>query len=225
MSSAVMSGAEGVPERYTLGSRTMSQGLFGGIAVVLGIVGLAIELAHPTVSMYLAAIAEIALGLSLIVVGTSLAAAYARLLARAEPTAGAAGGYMAGTTVDMFLGGAIVILAILAILKVASPVLIPIAVIVVGVGLFLNSLASIRLANLESTMVPATVARRVVEEMVLATASVRAIGGIAVFVLGIIGLLGTVTMPLALVAMIVAGVVLVLNSTSLSGRFVSSMTR
>lgn len=223
MSSAVMSGTEGLPER-SVGTRTMSQGMFGGAAVILGIVGLAIATTHPTVPVFLAAIAEIALGLSLVVVGTALSVSYARLLSRTEGGA-IAGGYMGGTTVDMFLGGAVVILGILAILGVASPVLIPVAVIAIGVGLLLNSLATVRMSNLESEAGTPTIARRVIEEMVLATASVRAVAGVTVVVLGILGLTGVAALPLALVAMIVAGVALVLNSTSLSSRFVGSMIR
>lgn len=223
MSSAVMSGAEGVPER-TVGSRTASQGVFGGAAIILGIVGLAIATTHPTVPVFLAAIAAIALGLSLIVIGTALSVSYARLLARTDG-GGATASYMGGTTIDMFLGGAVVILAILAILGVVNEVLIPVAVIAIGTGLLLNSMATVRLSSLESAAGAQTVARRVVEEMVLATAGVRAVAGVTVIILGILGVIGDVAIPLALVAMIVAGAALLLNSTSLSGRFMGSMIR
>ncbi|HEX5327634.1 MAG TPA: hypothetical protein VFW75_13260 [Acetobacteraceae bacterium] len=223
MSQAVM-GAHGsdhelIAERQVLGGRTMSQGLFGIIAVILGIVGLAIAAVHPNVPMYLDAIAAIALGLSLIMVGTGFAAAYGRLVARVE---GAAGGQMMGTTVGMFLGGAVVILGILALLRVASPVLVPIQVILIGTGLILNSAASVRLATLEGDVaIDRTPARRVGEEMVFATASVRAIAGIAVGILGILGLVGTAdALVLTLAAMIVGGAALVLNSTSLSRRMI-----
>src|SRR5574340_970468 len=124
MSSAVMTGAEGMGERWAVGGRTMSQGLLGAVALILGVVGLAVAAGDKTVPMYLAAIAEIALGLSLIIVGISLSSAYAKLLARSE-TAAEAGGNLAGTTVDMFLGGAVVVLAVLSILHVASDVLVP----------------------------------------------------------------------------------------------------
>ena len=239
MSGAVLTGAEGAAERWSFGGRTMSQGLLGAIALILGVVGLAIATSDKSVPMYLAAIAEIALGLSLIIVGVSLSGAYARLLARSE-TAAEAGGNLAGTTVDMFLGGAVIVLAVLAILRVASEVLIPVAVIVIGVGLMLNSVASIRLANIESSVAPQqSLARRVAEEMVFATSSVRAVAGVAVLVLGILGVMGAgaiaataaatavsgLAMDLALVAMIIAGAALLLNSTSLSGRIVGAMMR
>ncbi len=221
MSQAVMGGHEMVAERQVLGGRTMSQGIFGIVAVILGIVGLAIAAAHPAVPMYLDAIAAIALGVSLIVVGTAFAAAYGRLLARAEGAA-AMGGQMMGTTVGMFLGSAVIILGILALLGVASTILIPIQVIVIGAGLILNSAASVRLANLEVDMaVERTMAQRIGEELVFATASVRAIAGVAVGILGILALVGSAyAMVLTLAAMIVGGAALLLNSTSLSSRMI-----
>lgn len=221
MSQAVMGGHEIVTERMALGGRTASQGIFGIIAVILGIVGLAIATAHPAVPMYLDAIAAIALGLSLIVVGVAFAGPYGRLLARAEGT-DAMGGQMMGTTVGMFLGAAVIILGILSLLQVASAVLVPIEVILIGTGLILNSAASVRLASLETDMaVERTMARRIGEEMVFATASVRAIAGVAVGILGILALVGTTyALVLTLAAMIVGGAALLLNSTSLSNRMV-----
>lgn len=235
MSSAVM-GAEGAAERWSLGGRTVAQGLFGVVAVILGIVGLAIVGDKSDVPMYLAAIAEIALGLSLVAVGTALSAGYARLMARSE-AAGDDGSSLAGTTVDMFLGGAVIVLGILTLVRVASAVLMPVAVIVIGVGLLLNSAASVRLANLESAAMPAqSFTRRVAREMVFATASVRAMAGVAVLVLGIIAVVSIggaaataavagLPLDLTLVAMIVAGAALVLNSTSLSGRIIGTFVR
>ncbi|MGH7043149.1 MAG: hypothetical protein ACREFY_13610, partial [Acetobacteraceae bacterium] len=180
-----MTSAASAPvQRVAVGGRTMWQGLFGVIAVILGIVGLAIAATHPSVPIYLAAIAEIAMGLSLIASGAGLSAAYARLLARSEGTVDAVGNAV-GTTVDAFVGGGIVILAILAILGVAPVALISISVILVGVGLLLYSAASVRLANLESSVSGVQeISQRVGEEMVLATASVRAVAGVAVLVLG-----------------------------------------
>ena len=66
-----------------------------------------------------------------------------------------------------------------------------------------------------------TMARRIGEEMVFAAASVRAIAGVAVGILGILALVGTTyALVLTLAAMIVGGAALLLNSTSLSNRMV-----
>jgi hypothetical protein len=214
-------GQQNVAGGRIVGGRTMSQGLFGGIAVILGIVGLAIFSGHPDVPMYLAAIAAIALGLSLISVGASLAASYSQLAARAEASDLAAGGQIGGTTVDMFLGGAVVILGILALLRLVPAVLVPVQVILVGGGMILNGAGAVRLATLETDMaVERTTARRISEELVFSTASVRMIAGIAVVIMGILGVVGTEPMILALSAVLVAGSALLLNSTSLSNRVV-----
>lgn len=218
MSQATMTGHEVVAGRRVVGGRTMSQGVFGGIAIILGIVGLAVFAAHPNVPMYLAAIAGIALGLSLIGVGASLAASYSRLAARADVT-DLGGGQVGGTTVDMFMGGGVIILGILALLRLVPSVLIPVQVILVGLGMILNGAAAVRLAMLETDMaVERTMARRINEELVFSTAAVRMIAGIAVVILGIIGVTGAEPMILALCAMLVAGSALLLNSTSLSNR-------
>jgi hypothetical protein len=220
MSQTMATCPESVAGGRIVGGRTMSQGVFGGIAVILGIVGLAIFSGHPDVPMYLAAVAAIALGLSLISVGTSLAASYSRLAARAEASDPAAGGQVGGTPVDMFLG-AVIILGVLALLRLDPAVLIPVQVILVGAGMILNGAGTIRLAALETDMAAErTIARRINEELVFSTATVRMIAGIAVLIMGILGVVGTEPMLLALSAMLAAGGALLLNSTSLSHRMV-----
>jgi len=213
-----MGGHEAMAERQALEGRTMSQGIFGIVAIILGIVGVAIATVHPAVPRYLDAIAAIAFRLSLIVFGTAFAAAYGRLLARAEGAA--MGGQMMDTTVGTFVGVAVSILGILTLLGVASAVLIPIEVILIGSGLILNSAASVRLAGLEVDMaVERTMARRIGEELVFATASVCATAGVAIGILGILALVSSAyALVLTLAAMIVGGAALLLNSTSLSGR-------
>src|SRR5579875_606665 len=178
-STTIASGPGLMPERRWAAVRPMTQGVFGMIAVILGIVALAITRAHPAVPMYLDAIAEIALGLALMFVGAALAANYGRMLARAADADPAAGGQIAGTTVGMFAGGAIIILGILALLQVASPVLVAIDAILIGTGLLWTSAAAVRMATIEGDMMgERSLARRVTEETVFATASVGAMAGI-----------------------------------------------
>jgi len=150
MSEAVMGGGHGVfAERQTIVGRPMSQGLLGIATIILGIVGLAIGAAHPDVPVYLDAIAAIILGVSLVAAGAGFAVAYARLAARSEGTdAVQAGGINAG----IFLGSSVVVLGILSVLRVAASALVPIAVILVGVGLIMSSGASVRLAMLEGEL-------------------------------------------------------------------------
>lgn len=227
MSEATMSGQGKPATRLALGGRTMSQGMFGGIALVLGIVGLAIAGTRPNAEGYLDAIAQLSLGVALIVFGVALAAAYARLLSRLDPST-TFGGTVTGTTADMFLGGAVVILSVLALLRVVPDVLIPVTVILIGVGLMLNSIASVRATTLQlsagSEGGESILAHRVAEEFVLATAGVRAIAGIAVSVLGILGLVSAETMVLTLAAAIVAGAAMLLASTTLCSRLVGTLS-
>lgn len=218
MSQAVMGGHELPAGRLASGGRSVSQGMFGGIALVLGIVGLAIASTHSGPVIYLDAIAQIALGIAVIAFGVALATAYLRLAATAQPIAGMAGS-MTGTTADMFLGGAVVLLGILGLLSVAPPVLIPVAVIVVGAGLLLNSVASARAVMLEVALGgERSVMQRVNDEIVLATASARAAAGLTMGVLGILSLTGTYAVTLTLAAAIVGGAAMLLASTSLSSR-------
>ena len=216
MSQAVMGG--GYLERRSVGGRTMSEGVFGVIAIILGIVGLAFAASRADVMLYLDAVAGIALGVSLIAVGAALAASYGRVLSRVEG-ADASGGSMAGTSMDGFLGAAVVILGILALLHIVPWVLIPVQVILIGAGMVFNGAASVRLANIEAEFTESRAAvRRVLEEVVFATASVRMVAGVAVMILGILSVVGTEQTILTLVAMLVAGTALLLNSTSLSSR-------
>jgi hypothetical protein len=219
MSEAVMGGGhEAFAERQVIAGRPMSQSLLGIAAIILGIVGLAIGAARPDVPVYLDAIAGIILGVSLVAAGAGFAVAYARLAARSE---GAASGQMTGMNAGMFLGSAVVILSILSVLRVAPAALIPVAVIMVGIGLMMSSGASIRLAMLEGELAAdRPVARRIGEELALSTASMRAIAGIAVVVLGIVALASAYTLVLTLAAMIVAGAALPLSGTPLSSRMI-----
>jgi len=223
MSQTVVGGQGAPAERLALGGRTASQGMFGGIALVLGIVGLAVANSYPGAEVYLNAVAQISLGLSLIVFGMALAMAYIRVISDTEPHNG--GGTVMGTTADMFLGGAVVIMGVLALVHIVPQILIPAAAIVVGVGLLLNSAASVRAATLETEVAGGrTLGRRAHEELVFATASVRAVAGVAVAVLGILGLTTSANaMLLTLAAAIVAGAAMLLASTSLSGRFVRTV--
>jgi hypothetical protein len=202
-----------------MGGRTVSQGMFGGIALVLGIVGLAITRMHPGAVVFLDAVAQIALGVAVIVFGMALSGAYLRVARTGQPAGGMAGP-VTGTTADMFLGGAVVILGVLALLSVATEVLISVAVIVVGTGLLLNSAASARAVMLEAGLGgERSVQQRVGEELVLTTASARAVAGLAMGVLGILSLMGGAdAMMLTLTAAIIGGAAMLLASTSLSHR-------
>jgi hypothetical protein len=169
-----------------MSSSQIPQGVFGGAAPVLGVVELAIIAAHPGADLCFAAIAQIAPGVALIVSGTALAGSCGRLAARLEPSAGV-GDMMTGTTADEVLGTAVVIPGVLSLVHVEPAVLVPRSL--VGLGISLNRAASARIASLETeSAADRPMLRLVGQESVFATASVRAIDGIASAVLGIIAL-------------------------------------
>ena len=72
MSYAIMGGHDAPSGRLTFGGRTISRSIFGGIALALGIVGLAVAATHPAAELYLAPIAQSALGVALIIFGAGL---------------------------------------------------------------------------------------------------------------------------------------------------------
>lgn len=230
MSDSMTTAQSGEPKRRSVFGRGVSQGVFGGAAIILGIIGLAMPAAqsasaNTAVPTYLDAIAGLILGVTLVVMGIGLSAAYARLLAESA-SADDAGGQLGVTTAETFLGAAVIILGVLAILSVAASVLISVQIILVGVGLMLSGSASVRLAGLENAASGRpSIEQRVAEELAFATASVRMAAGVAVLVLGILGVIGTEPVKLTLVAMIVAGSALLINGSSLGNRIVGAMLR
>ena len=108
-----------------------------------------------------------------------------RLASLIEPAIGT-GATVTGATADMFLGGAVLILGVLALLHVAPTALVPVQVILIGIGIVYNSGASVRAVMLEANLSDdRSMARRLNEELVFETAAVRAIAGGAVAILGI----------------------------------------
>jgi hypothetical protein len=220
MSHAVMGGHDTPGGRLTFFGRTMSRSVFGGIALALGIVGLAIADKHPAAELYLDPIAQIALGIALIIFGAGLTTSYMRLASVIESATGT-GATVTGATADMFVGGAVLILGMLALLHVAPTALVPVQVILVGIGILFNSGASVRAIMLEASVSDdRSMARRLSEELVFETAAVRAIAGLAVAILGILSLSGGDALSLTLSAAIVGGAALLLDSATLSNRLV-----
>ncbi|HTJ90965.1 MAG TPA: hypothetical protein VL356_12410 [Acidocella sp.] len=220
MSHAVMGGHDTPSGRLTFFGRTVSRSVFGGIALALGIVGLAIAAKHPSAELYLDTIAQISLGIALIIFGAGLTTSYVRLAAVIESATGT-GASVTGATADMFVGGAVVILGVLALVHVATAILIPVQVLLIGVGILFNSGASARAVMLETSVSDdRSMARRLNEELAFETAAIRAIAGIAVIVLGILSLSGGDALILTLSAAIIGGTALLIDSATLSNRLV-----
>lgn len=227
MSEAVMTTHGAAPASLPVVRRGLAEALLGAAAAILGIIGLALvgrggvaaAGAGTGVSLILDAVAVIALGICLAMVGSALLESYARLLTSMEGT-NAPRDSVAGTTVDFFLGAAIVVLGVLALLHVVGAVLVPVAFILIGVGFVLNSAAAARMIGIASGDGAAqSAAQRLRGEMAMATFGVRVIAGLATIVLGILAVVGIAPLELTLIAAIVAGAALTASVTSVPGRF------
>lgn len=182
----------------------------GGIAaVVLSIIALAGGLQG-----YMAAIAVILIGASLLFESGTLAASYRRLLFRMEGSASSSelGSTM---TVECLAGITGIVLGILALLGIAPWTLTATAAVVFGSVFMLNSGALLRLHSLWASGFYAQEASREVAHDAFATsAGGHLLIGLAAVVLGILALVGINPVVLNLVALLALGV-----SVMLSGSF------
>jgi hypothetical protein len=183
----------------------------GGIAaVVLAIIGLAGGL-RP----YVAAIAVILIGASLLLESGTLAASYRRLLLQLEGSA-AGTPQLGGTmSIECLAGFTGIVLGILALLGVSAGALIATAVIVFGCAFMLNSGSLMRLHSLwADRFFSQTQSREVANEAVATGAAGHLMIGLAAVVLGILAVVGINTLVLNLVALLALGI-----SVMLAGSF------
>lgn len=181
----------------------------GGIAaVILAILGLA-----HVAPVFLAAIAAIVVGAALIVEGGVMSSR----LTRAATDAGVTGDVGGGLTAEFLGGAAGIVLGILAVLG-ASPVLVPVAVIVFGAALLIGSGANLELSSLgRQAAQPSVVIGGASGALVLVA--------IAAIVLGILALVGLVPTILSLVALLALGAAVLFTSTAMTARLVGFMGR
>jgi len=196
----------------------------GGIAsVVLAVVGLA-----GTASETMVAIAVIIFGAALLIQGGTLLSEYARIMFPSGSGSAAAGEFGGGSLSAVFLAGAAgIVLGILALLGLSPPILTAAAIIAFGAALVLSSNSVWHLHMLKRS---ALTARKEVggneilaNEMAFGSASLQALAGLAGVVLGIIGLAGSHTVTLTLIALLALGGTLILTGSTLSATVMSFM--
>ncbi|MGA7327170.1 MAG: hypothetical protein WBX25_22465 [Rhodomicrobium sp.] len=191
----------------------------GGIAtVVLAIIGLA----HAS-SEVIAAIATIVFGVALLIQGGTMLSEYAHVIFPPGAEVSSIGQFGGGSLSTVFLAGAAgIVLGILALLAVNPGILISAAVIAFGAALMLSSNSVWHLHHLKRVSPTAaagsetTGSEIVANEMALGSAGVQALAGLAAIILGILGIPGTNTMVLNLVALLVLGGTLILTGSTLS---------
>jgi hypothetical protein len=195
----------------------------GGIAsVVLAIVGLA-----GTASETMVAIAVIIFGAALLIQGGTLLSEYARVMYPPgdSPAAGEFGG---GSLSAVFLAGAAgIVLGILALLGLNATILTAAAIIAFGAALVLSSNSVWHLHMLKRSALAAETktpgSEILANEMAFGSASLQALAGLAGVVLGIIGLAGSHTVTLTLIALLALGGTLILTGSTLSATVLSFM--
>ncbi len=213
----VMTRAELQPLRLAT-TGTTAEALGGVAAIVLAILGLA-----GLVPIYLAAIAAIAMGVSLLFEGGVISARLVDLLEEVGGGALDAEELGGGLTAE-FVGGATgVILGILALLDLAPEVLVPAAIIVFGATLLLSGGGARRIGSVstrrdvsdEVRMIAWQVARRARAE----AAGAQVLIGLGAAVLGILALVGFDPATLSLVAFLALGAAVLMSGTAVASRW------
>ncbi|MFB3924844.1 MAG: hypothetical protein ACE14T_02230 [Syntrophales bacterium] len=193
---------------------SLAEGIAGGAAVALAIIGLANIL--PEI---LLAIATICIGIAFLFEGGAVAARFSTLIRETSGGVLDAAEFGLGMTSEIVGGVAGVALGILALLGLVPLILVPAAVIVYGGTMIFTSGLASRLNNLEiesSTQNEAV--RGVAREAVSAATGVELLMGIGVITLGILALVGLVPLVLSLVAVLVVGVSDFLTGTAVTAK-------
>jgi hypothetical protein len=215
------------------GSVVEAVGGFG--VIVLSILGLA-----GLIPDFLASIAGIVFGVAIFAEGAAIAAEYSSLYARL--TGGAIGAVElgGGMTVEIMAGVAAIVLGILALIGVATTILLPALVIAAGAALMLTSWTLQRLNHLKlEAFGGAEVAQHVARGAVSGAAGAQLLAGLAAVVLGIIALVALPAggaagagaaatavagtgMTLTLVGLLVLGFATLMSGVTLAGRFMQA---
>jgi len=191
-----------------------AEALVGAGAAILAIIGLA-----NVFPGYMASIATIAVGAALFFQGGALVARYADLAH--EAGAAEIGG---GVSAEVLGGLAGMALGILALLGVLPAVLTPIAIIVFGGALLLDSAATVRLNALSSSHM-STRARELTRGAIELASGTETLIGIGAVTLGILALVGMAPRTLVLCALLAVGATVLFTGSAVSGRMLSIFRR
>jgi hypothetical protein len=173
---------------------------------ILGIIGV-----FPT---YLAAIAVIGLGATLLFQGGNVILHYSELLGQAGATSMVSASTVArGITAEFLAGIAGIVLGILALLRIVPITLLSVAVVTYGGTLMFTSGESVWLSSFVAK--DNAIMRELMHCMSLAAAGAQVLAGLAALVLGILALVGIASMIMVLVALLAAGASILLRSSTL----------
>lgn len=199
----------------------------GGVAVIvlaiLALVGVIPRILNP--------VAGIVFGVAFMIEGAALAARQASLLEGVSSTTGATGtqNLEAGSsvTIELAVGAAAIVLGILSLIGIVPGILMSALVTTAGAGLILSAGWKQRLSEVQANLATSETAAQDASVSRIATGSAAGaqfLAGIAVTVLGIIGLTGAgVPMIMSSVGLLVLGCAITLSGTALASRMLRLM--
>lgn len=205
----------------------------GGIAVmVLAIIGLARAEAAPLTS-----IGILVLGAALLAEGTAVAGEYMQAI---KDTSATRVDVQAGTgmTMEIFIGGAVLVLGILSLIGVSATSLAPVAVIAAGALMLVSAPTMLQLNEIrrQSDGVSEQ-AQSLMRASAASVSGIQILTGLTAIVLGILALAtggtavagvastGQEAAHLTLVALLVLGAALTFNGTALTGSVMRMINR
>jgi hypothetical protein len=216
MNAGVLRGAQAVEAG---GAATESM---GGVAVIV----LSILALVGVVPRILVPIAGIVFGIAFMVEGAALAARQATLLQQTERT-GTAGQEIeigGGVTIELTVGAAAIVLGILSLIGIVPGILMSALVTAAGAGLIVSSGSVQRLNEVQVGLAsPEFAAQRASVARIATTSAAGAqfLAGVAVTVLGILGLTGKgAPLLMSSVGLLVLGCAITLSGTALASRMV-----
>jgi len=193
----------------------------GGVAVAV----LAILALVGVLPAILVAISGIVFGVAMLIEGLSIASEYSALAGEVAEGRTEIAEFGGGVGVEVLVGIAAIALGVLALVGVATSTMIPVLIIVGGVGLILSAGTTQRLNDLHlASMGHTEMARSVTHAAMTGAAVAQTLGGLAAVVLGILALVdvsaaaaaGFGTLPQ--VGMLVLGVVVAFAGGALAGK-------
>lgn len=191
----------------------------GIVAIVLAIIGL--SGVKPEV---LVSISTIVFGVALLIQGGAMLSEFAQIEATPETAVAAGGG---GISALFLVGIAGIVLGVLSLLGLHAAMLTAVAVIAFGVALLVSSSGVWQLLTSRSVAMRfqahSPMIRVMASEVAAGSAGLQAMAGLAVIVLGLLAVCGIYTVPLTLIALLVAGASILLTGTTLSGTMIGFM--
>lgn len=166
----------------------------GGIAV--GVLAI-ISLTEATPSVVLIPIAVIVLGIALLAEGSTIAAEFRRLMGVTVDASPVGNMQAGGITLEFLAGVGLVVLGILALIGIATEILVAVSVITAGAAMVLRSGMLLEMSDLHNLMsgLP-DVQRHLARSSTSGVVSIQVLCGIAAIVLGIIALVTVHFSPL-----------------------------